>query len=227
MITIFHIFYNQHTILNKHFTAWRKHPKNAFKYIIIDDCSPQEIYEKCEIDNFTVFRINRDIPWNIAGARNLGFHVSSTDWVLGADIDHVVTSDAAEKILSLDLSNPDVAYTFKRVSEKDGYVGCPAIINILMNKMRFFEMGGYDEDFSGNYGREETFFWHCLQRHSIKIVQCDHIHLNWHPRYAATKGLKRDKTINSKIFTDKMDALNRGTYGNGPILRFEWKKLSS
>jgi glycosyltransferase involved in cell wall biosynthesis len=196
-----------------------------FKYIIIDDCSPKAISERCKIDNFSIIRINRDIPWNIAGARNLGFHMASTEWVLGADIDHVVTPEAAKQILSLDFSDPNVAYRFKRVSEKDGYEGCPSVINILMSRKRFFEIGGYDEDFSGNYGKEEVFFRYCLLRHSVKLVQCDHIALNWHPRGGATRGLIRDKTINSDIFARKKAELKQGIYRNGPILRFDWETI--
>jgi hypothetical protein len=212
-------------MLKKHYTAWSQHPKNMFKYIIVDDCSPRVVSEKCNIDSVSIYRVKQDIPWNIAGARNLGFHVASTDWVLGADVDHIVTTEAAEKLHSLDLSKPNRAYTFRRISKKDGYEGCPAIINILMNKKKFFEIGGYDEDFSGNYGREETFFRRCLRKHSIEVIQCDHIVLDWYPKHGATSGLKRDKTVNSEIFNKKMSELNDGTYKNGLILRFAWEKL--
>ena len=226
MITISHIFYNQHKMLSKHFEAWSKHPKNIFKYVIIDDCSPKRISKTYKGDNLSIVRVKQNIPWNIAGARNLGFYVAPTEWVLGADIDHVVTPEAAEQLLSLDLGNPNVAYIFSRVSsESNGYEGCPTIINILMNKNRFFEIGGYDEDFSGNYGKEETFFSHCFRRHSIKLIKCDNIVLNWYADRGGTHGFKRDKTVNSKLYKSKMIELNAGTYRNGPIIRFKWNKI--
>lgn len=226
MITIFHIFYNQHEMLKMHFMAWGRHPTDKFKYAIIDDCSPKRISEKCPVDNLSIYRVNRDIPWNIPGARNLGFHAASTEWVLGADIDHVITPEAANKILSLDFSNPNVAYTFRRISD-EGYEGCPATMNILMNRERFFEIGGYDEDFSGNYGCGDTFFHRRLRWNSVKIVRCDDIILDWYPRRGGTRKLKRDKTINKIKFEGKFDALKNGVYKNGPILRFAWQKLSS
>jgi hypothetical protein len=223
MITLFHIFYNQHEMLSKHFAAWKQHPKGMFKYVIIDDCSPKRIAKNHCVEELSIIRITRDIPWNMGGARNLGFHVASSDWVLGADIDHVVTANAAEKISSLDLSDPNVAYRFKRVRETDGRVGNRTTINILMNKKRFFETGGYDEDFSGHYAKEETFFRHCLQRHSVRFVECDHIALSWHPKRGRTRGLNRDETINTEIFRRKVAALKRGIYKNGPLLRFKWE----
>ena len=72
-------------------------------------------------------------------------------------MDHVVTVDALSKILNLDLTDHNIAYTFNRRSQ-DGYYGCKTVINILMSKRRYFEVGGYDEDYAGHYGRKETFF---------------------------------------------------------------------
>ena len=226
-ITIFHTFYNQHSMLSKHFASWTQHPRDSFEYILVDDCSPETITEECPNANLSIVRVNQDIPWNIAGARNLGFHLAKTEWVFCGDIDHVVTPEAAKQILALDLSDPNIVYKFRRISNPDGYIGCEAIINILMNRNRFFEVGGYDEDFSGNYGKEETFFRHCLERHRLKLIQCDHISLDWHPKSGATHGLKRDKTINGKLFEEKMVSLKRGGYKNGTILRFGWKLLGS
>jgi hypothetical protein len=222
MITIFHIFYNQHEMLKQHFSAWTQHPKRMFRYVIIDDCSPKAISERCPVEDFSICRVDRDIPWNIMGSRNLGFSVAPSEWVLGADVDHVITPEAARKILSLDLSDPNVVYTFRRIRETDGYEGCPAIINLLMNKKRFMEVGGYDEDFAGHYGAGDTFFHRCLERHSVKIVRCDDIVLSWHPVRGGTRGLRRDKTVNRELFKAKIAALDQGTYKNGPILRFKW-----
>jgi hypothetical protein len=212
-------------MLERHFAAWSGHPKGVFRYNIIDDCSPRPISTRCDIDGFSIVRINKDIPWNIAGARNLGFHVATTEWVLAADIDHVVTPEAARRVLSLDLSNPNVVYKFGRVAERSGREGRPAIINILMNRQKFFEIGGYDEDFAGHYGREETFFSCCLRHHSVEIVRCEHVVLSWHPKCGKTRGLARDKAINADIFVAKVDAMRQGTYRNGAILRFEWVKV--
>jgi len=211
-------------MLTFHKAAWNQHTQDI-NYTLVDDASPNPIND-FSYKRLSIVRVKQDIPWNMAGARNLGFFVAETEWVLCADIDHVVSAYALNQILSLDLTDPNVVYTFGRKDET-GKIGCKAIINILMNKKRYFEIGGYDEDFSGNYGREETFFYHCLRYNSTKLIHCDQIILDWHPKRGATRGLVRDKEINAKVFEDKMNALKRGAYKNGPILKFQWEVVQS
>jgi Glycosyl transferase family 2 len=220
VITLFHIYYNQQAMLKLHRAAWSQHAHEV-SYLLIDDGSPRPI-AGFEHKNLTIARIEEDIPWNIAGARNLGFSLAKTDWVLGADIDHVIGARALSQILALDFNDANVAYTFSRRDET-GNLGCETTINLLMNKQRFFEVGGYDEDFSGHYGREETFFYHCLRRKKVKIVSCKDIVLDWYPQRGATRALSRSKATNTRIFDNKMIARKNGTYQNGPILRFKWK----
>jgi len=210
-------------MLEKHFAAWQDHPKEIFEYIIIDDCSITPITIQQNISNFSVFRIDPDIPWNVSGARNLGFHVASNEWVLCADIDHVVTSSVAQKLLTLDLTNSNIAYVFKRIRERDGYVGCKAAMNILINKKRYWQIGGYDEDFSGHYWKEDIFFLKCLQYHQIQMVYVEDIFLSWHPEIGSTRRLSRDKSHNISLFEKKSKALLDGQYKNGNVLRFNWK----
>jgi predicted glycosyltransferase involved in capsule biosynthesis len=208
-------------MLDIHKTAWSQHPLNRVRYNLIDDGSPTPISKEFCMEGLSVYRIKQDIPWNIAGARNLGFHVAETEWVLSADIDHVISQEVLTKILTLDLSDNNTVYTFNRKTE-DGYFGCDAIINILMSKRRYFEIGGYDEDYSGNYGREETFFFHCLKHHRVRIVRVGEVALPWFPRSGATSGLRRDKSANTHLFEKKMNELKCRHYKNGPILRFDW-----
>jgi len=226
MITISHIFYTQHALLPLHLRAWAAHPADAARYTLIDDASPTAAPSWFRHPNLSIYRVAQDIPWNIAGARNLAFHTASTEWVLCADIDHIVSAEALQKISRLDLEDPNRVYLFKR-REQNGYVGVDAVINILMNRERFFEMGGYDEDYSGHYGREETFFLQCLRRHRIQQVMCEDIFLDWHPRLGRTPWLSRDISVNAALFDRKMDQLRRGEYRNGPVLRFEWEKLDA
>jgi hypothetical protein len=159
----------------------------------------------------------------MAGARNLGFHVAQTPWVLMADIDHVMTPEALERVTRLDLTDPNVVYSFSR-RRIDGVYGGEAIINALLNRQRFFEIGGFDEDFSGHYGSEETFFEHCLKQHGLRHVRCQDIVLEWHPFSGATSRLRRDRQFNRELFNKKMGLLHQGQYKNGRLLRFSWSR---
>jgi hypothetical protein len=209
-------------MLKLHKLAWEAHPKDTAYYTVIDDGSPVRVPLDFRLHNLDIYRIDEDIPWNIAGARNLAFHVAKTEWVLCADIDHIVTTESLLRILDLDFGNHNTAYIFNRKTD-DGYYGCRAIINVLMSRQRYFEIGGHDEDYSGHYGREETFFSRCLRYHKVRIVYCDDIVLDWRPRIGSTTGLVRNKTHNAKIFDDKCQALENGTYINDSLLRFEWR----
>jgi len=226
MITIGHIFYGQHKMLPLHEAAWKRHGEDSVLYTMIDDASPIPLPLSFGKKNLSIYRVEQDIPWNIAGARNLVFHTAKTEWVFCADVDHVVTPEALSAIMALDRSDPNIVYTFRRRA-RDGYVGVDAIINVLMNRARFFEMGGYDEDYSGHYGREETFFLRCLKHHNISIVRCDDIYLDWHPKFGGTWKLNRDKTFNGAIFEKKIEDLQAGRYTNPPILRFDWHLLET
>jgi hypothetical protein len=222
MITLACIFYNQHKMLPLHIAAWATHPKDVFLYSIIDDASPIPVPVCIARDTLTVYRVQQDIPWNIAGARNLAFHTAKTEWVFCSDIDHVVTKDSALAISQLNLEDPRVVYTFRRIAP-DGYYGVDAIINILMNREKFFEIGGYDEDFSGGYGREEVFFQDCLKHHKLLITRCDHIVLQWRRDIGSTTALSRDKSGNARLYERKKSELKSGVYKKGRRIRFDWK----
>jgi hypothetical protein len=192
--------------------------------VVIDDCSPLPVSDDFRRNNLDIYRVDHDIPWNIAGARNLAFHVAKTPWVLCADIDHVVTKDALTAILQLDLTDHNVAYTFQR-KKKNGEFGCLATINILMSRDKYFEIGGHDEDFSGHYGREETFFSKCLKRAKLRLVHREEIILDWYPNIGGTQGLVRNKDLNGLIYERKMQEFANNAYVNGNILRFPWHSV--
>jgi hypothetical protein len=171
--------------------------------------------------NVRIFRVVGDIAWNIAGARNLALWMAQTEWVFCADIDHIVTAAALHKMLNLDFLDRKIVYTFGRRTAK-GSIGVDAIVNFLMNREAYFELGGHDEDFSGQYGYEETFFKKCLSSRGFRIHKCEDIMLDWYPKRGATRGLTRDRSLNLDLFGRKMSELKAHTYRNGPILRFEW-----
>ncbi len=220
LITIMHTFYNQHGMLPIHLHAWRQHEPGSARYVLIDDGSPTAIPDDFRMPGLHVYRVHDDIPWNIAGARNLGFHVATTEWVLSADVDYVVTADALAHILRLDFQDPNVVYMLSRHTN-GGPLGC-APTNIIVNRQRFHEVGGYDEDYSGAYGKEEFFFIRCLRHHGVRIINCDHILLDCHPSTGRTRNLDRDSTRNEALFEKKMAELHSKQYQPGSRLRFSW-----
>lgn len=219
-ITLAYTYYGQREMAEIHREAWLRH-KVPIRYNIVDDGSPTPLTE-FEYPNLKIHRVTVDIPWNIAGARNLAVMTASTEWVLLCDVDHVVSAEALDKIAELDLSDPDIVYIFPRVNAAGEY-GVDAYMNILINRTKYLEIGGFDEDFK-SYGKEDVFFYHMLIANNLKIVKTD-IVLNWYYRLGKTYGLARDNA-NASLLTSKLEHLRSGTYQKGDILRFPWVEAS-
>lgn len=119
----------------------------GLKTIIIDDCSFEPLGP---IDGIKVVRIMDDIKWNQPGARNLGFHLSD-GWVICADIDHLVTKENIEELEKIDLKRGTIYYLGREDTNS---------VNIyVIHKDDFEFVGGYDEDFCGNYGFDDIHFF--------------------------------------------------------------------
>lgn len=224
-LTIAHSFYGQDRIIPVHQAAWKKSSEHTLRYSIIDDCSPNPIIPTTRPGNVDAYRITSNIHWNIAGARNLAFHVATTRWVLCLDADHLVSEVALRSILALDVSDDNVVYCFARRRAHDGFYGCRAVMNIMMSKEKYFGIGGYDEEFCGHYGKEDIFFNDCLVHRSVNIVHRADIVLDWNQRLGRTRGLSRDKSINNLLYEKKLHELRENKYKNGPLLRFDWMPM--
>jgi predicted glycosyltransferase involved in capsule biosynthesis len=128
------------------------------RVVIIDDCSPIPLGK---IRGADVYRIDDDIKWNQGGAKNLGFHVSA-GWVLYSDIDHLVSRRMQEKILKMDKEKGTVYFLGRDTDNKK------VLSVFLIHKDDFEKVGGFDEDFCGQHGRQEAcnsgqrlrFNWH-------------------------------------------------------------------
>jgi hypothetical protein len=137
--------------------------KTYIEFIIIDDCS--DILLPVDFSNLPVryFRITSDIPWNLAGSRNLAALKVRSKWALFHDIDQVFDAEKLEKLIynvipQLDENDPKKLYKFPYVFGQKEMPPHPSIV--LFNINYFWAMGGYDEDFCGNYGYEEVWFNH-------------------------------------------------------------------
>jgi len=83
----------------------------------------------------------------------------------------------------------------------------------LIHKEDFEIIGGYDEDFSGNYGYDDL---HFLKKcdHFLNVVELRHIKVKVYAKESSSK-LIRDSDFNSKLF---------GSKGLNPTkrIRFNW-----
>ncbi len=108
--------------------------------------------------NVSLYRIDVDIPWNNHGARNLGAFVADTEWLLLTDVDHVLSAACAHRLMAEKL-NPEYWYAIERdkIVPHETIRIHPAPNIFLITKARFWELGGYDEDYCGSYGSDNVF----------------------------------------------------------------------
>ncbi len=146
---------------------WRKYPR-AVKIILVDDGSPEPAApDLFNLDEVSVYRIDVDIPWNRNGARNLGSHVATTEYLLHLDIDHVMPAASMELLLKLLPKLSRAWYRFRRfrvgradeTRRKDALPNHveygeikPHIDSYLMTRKAYMALGGYDERYAGCLG---------------------------------------------------------------------------
>jgi len=197
--------------------------------ILIDDGSPHtqavDIVKAipCKIP-IRVFRITQDIPWNFTGARNLGcFHARY--WIYMSDIDTILTEGDAKKLFEEIPLDKNCHYKPKTVWFPDQPFGYPGNVNFLYHKKAYLNIGGYDEDYAGNYGRGDTDFMNQLEKISRKVVRDDVLVRVVSPitvSDACTMGKERDKAKNIELYRKKEAA---GFPKPVNPLRFSWKRV--
>jgi len=198
--------------------------------LLIDDGSPQtsaaDIVRArgCELP-IKVFRIREDIPWNFAGARNLGC-AQAKGWIYVSDIDTLLFAEDAKVFFEDKRLQKNCFYIPKRVWLPDEVKAKPALVNLLFHKERYQELGGYDEDYAGHYGKEETDYFTRLKRVAKRVYRPDVVTRVMPPnivRDAHTITERpRDKTRNRLVYARKQAA---GFPAAVNPLRFSWERV--
>ena len=182
-----------------------KHPKA--RVVIVDDCSKKPLGK---IEGLDIYRVTDDIKWNQPGARNLGFQ-ESEGWIVCADIDHLVTKENVDKLLKMKKEKGTMYYLGREDTDSHNI--------FLIHKDDFEKVGGYDEDFCGNYGYDDILFlWQCQR--NLNVRERRDIKAKVYAEESSSK-LSRDFEFNRKILEFKThDEKNLGKR-----IRFNWIKL--
>jgi len=227
-LTIALIYYNNPSVLPHHINRWRLYSstiKNRIKIVLVDDGSNKKAESIIKNHNsgidVSLYEILQDIPWNDGGAANLSMLVSTTPWVLRMDIDHLVPEQTILNILNTTTLCFNTYYTLKSIyyNRKDQPSIHPS--QILYPRYLFWKAGGYDEDFSGNYGSDDIWLKHRLDKIGNHKYRDD---LIIEAIFGASDehGLNRDTTINKQLLNNKKS--NKIPF-NDEIIRFPWRKV--
>jgi tetratricopeptide (TPR) repeat protein len=219
-ITVICPWYSNAAIVARQLNIWNAYPgdlKDKTKFILVDDGSPESLPAPDVDLNLTIVRITEDIPWNQPGARNLGAHLADTEYLLFTDIDHEITVDALQKAHQK-TKDPLTLYRFKRVFKDRPHHPHPC--SFVISKKALEMTGGFDEDFSGHRGHDDTMF-RLVAEQKLKSETIDGVLVL--QEAALTAGLDRDHRHNERLLESKRQALSKGTYTTGSPLRFDWK----
>ena len=169
-------------------------------FVLVDDGSPIH-YEIPPLNiNYTWLKINEDIPWNQAGARNLGVVYSPSDKVLVTDIDH----EFPEATLGYMINKRECGRAFYRIYRR-GERTRPHPNIFLLSRARFLRFYGYDEEFAGHYGAEDYRFVKLQKYYGTRFIK-----MNRRYRCVERDDIDRDQSYHS---------LDRDLSHNTPIDR--------
>ena len=233
LITINLSYYNQpKEIILKHINYWNSFEKNIkrkFTFFIIDDNSKipiNEVLKDVYIKylDLHLYRVNEDLKYNIGGVRNLGAKECNTEWYVILDMDTLISNEMAKNLIELAENNinKNLAFKFNRkVLDNEKHIKHnkihPAVC--LIEKKKYWEIGGCDEDFVGNYGWTDPHFW-WKAKDIIQIVLKNDIYIEYIEE--GESDMERDNTFNKKLF-DKKKSDNSWS---DKIIRFNWQKIN-
>ena len=216
-----------HSLL-KRYSKYSEDVLASLQIIIVDDGSPTPITIPENLNmNILLLRIEDDIQWNQAGGRNLGVAYAKSDKILLTDLDHEFPEQTLRHLINK--SNPTrKIYKFNRVGNNGKRMSSGANI-FYLSRSRFLKYNGYDEEFCGHYGFEDTWFYKWQRFHGsmskylnskyfvkLRIDDCSQ---NEHT-------LVRDASFNKIVFERKKEENKKygGDFGHSKtFLNFKWK----
>lgn len=246
MVSVIVPYYRNPAMLKVHLSLWASYPadvRGIMRLIVVDDGSPEPAATVIGESGFTdlqLYRIQEDIPWNRGGARNLGSHVATTDWLLHMDIDHVLPLESARALVESQLlrDHRDQWFRFRRyrygradeTRKKDSIPPeCefgeikPHVDSYLCERELYWRVGGYDEDYSGCLGGGNPFLkqLEVAAPHEVLPIPL-HVFTRSAVPDASDCTLSRDKAEYTR--RRRMKESSGRTKAINP-LRFTWKRV--
>jgi hypothetical protein len=247
LLTLALSYYNQPDMLIRQMDNWRSWPERARQAVnitVVDDGSlnPASKYLRYE-PGLSLLQIDADIPWNRGMARNLATKECTTDWILHADLDHVLPENSAVLLTEMMHSFPPDKkhwYRFERyrvgaadfTRKKDKALPVaewakihPHIDSYLCTPEAYWRAGGYNEDFSGVLGGGSPFLKEMEKANGEPglIRYPLHVYTSHKVPDSSVKELSRDPALFKKRKAEIMKA--RGTLRGHDPIRQPWHKV--
>lgn len=243
IVTLVLPYYENPLMLDKQVREWLSYPEFVCKrlaIIVVDDGSRDAPARDVVRQNWMglesrgldvqVYRIDKDIPWNQDGARNLAMKQCQTKYALMTDMDHLLRARDALDMVEFCLSGAGKAgeYYMPRQFVTSSQEIPPHPNTFLFQVEDFWAMGGYDEDFAGFYGSDGN-FRKCAKGHGLKELPVIDFGLVVYRREdiedANTRRYGRKDTTFWSAHNPKLNAKRRGpAYRAVRPIRFEWRR---
>lgn len=237
--TIVHPFFNEKKRFDLQFSKWiqwSEKVKSTVHLVVVDDCSDPSLKSTLAMSvmkrldlNLQILRIIDDLKWNTPGALNLGITQAPTDWVFIMDSDCLLEPDMIEKLLNF-RPNPNYVYTCcrNRITEDPvkQLVTYPPTCSLLFTKELFYQIGGFDEDFTGSRSGGYGFFdWDFILRFPEPRKVIKDIIISEYLEVVPSVQLRTNTSgdnlkINKRLLRAKQDGR---TMRNKQILNFSWE----
>lgn len=227
-LSIISHFYNHPEMVLRQIAYWETLPQSFLdqvEFVLVDDCSENcAVFMPTRLD-LKVFRVTTDIPWNQAGARNLGIFNAIGEWALYFDIDqHFYTEPMSAVLAQLDQMDVNTLYYFKIKSLIDTTSNTSLTHHpstFMVNVASFKRMGLYDEDFAGHYGYEDLYMPRVWERNGGKRTLFGAPDFFEDSSFSTTN-LNRDLSRNAALGQQK---IHGGVTNSLGILRFRWEQI--
>lgn len=156
MLSIGMATYGQPLMMAKHMETIASYPeviRSQLRVIVVDDCGEPPFVPSGEPFDLRVFRVNKDIPWNQCGCRNLVAHVAADGPMLLLDPDMVFPAEMMDRMLQASyklVRGQVVKYGLKHVG--NGQLDMTSPNTYMLYREDFLACGGYHEGYAGHKG---------------------------------------------------------------------------
>ena len=201
---IVHVYNNQKA-LDDQCSQWNEWDLgDEVELIFIDDCSAIPLDVSQLPLQARCFRVLDDIAWNMPGAKNLGALQAKGEWLFFYDADQFLDAKGLKKLVEqLKVLPSNTLYRFNRFQLSDSSP-LPVHQNCqVLKKIEYVEVGGYDEDFCGAYGHDDSYFERIWTFRKGKITVLNEPFI-FDDGELATQNLNRDTHKNRVLRRKKM-----------------------
>lgn len=158
---------NSHEVVRRQILYLDRIMRDNFEVILVDDGSEPPLISE-SLDWLKIIATNDTRPWTHHKARNIGVDHASGKHVLLTDIDHIVSEEMLEEISSFKDGWRKFHRKHAELDEGGRLVNIGENIRIHVNSFlirrdTYKKLGGYDEQYFGQYGTDSEFRNRCRE----------------------------------------------------------------